>query len=301
MFGYCYSFLLLVVVVNSAILEKDDPLLGIAQEYAGKSCAHIYDNNFASRNKSGLYWVKLTTNEIVQVHCEMGLSVGSSKTTAWTKIADVDGYSCPSGWEASTIPRSAKRVCKGNGEIAGCYSAHFRIRGQNFNEVYGKVLGYQKGTTTAFNAYYSKKHDIDDTYVDGVSITYGYPRQHLFTYASGYSAGTYRYTYYNCPCSSYAGQTPPAFVRDNYYCEAGCPAAPSATTYYTDNMLWDGKDCPVGNSCCAQPEMPYFYRRLPIATNGTVEAIEVRICQDTSFATAGTLISEMQIFIGSDL
>ena len=68
MFGYCLSVLLLVVAVNSAILEKDDPLLGIAQEYAGKSCAHIYDNNFASRNKSGLYWVKLTTNEIVQVH-----------------------------------------------------------------------------------------------------------------------------------------------------------------------------------------------------------------------------------------
>ena len=67
MFGYCLSVLLLVVVVNSAILGKDDPLLGIAQEYAGKSCGHIYDNNFASRNKSGLYWVKLITNEIVQV------------------------------------------------------------------------------------------------------------------------------------------------------------------------------------------------------------------------------------------
>ena len=61
-------------------------------------------------------------------------------------------------------------MCKGNGEIAGCYSAHFCVRGQNFNAVYGKVLGYQKGRTTTFNAYYSKKHDIDldDTHVDGV-------------------------------------------------------------------------------------------------------------------------------------
>ena len=53
--------------MNSAILGKDDPLLGIAQEYVGEPCANIYDNNFASRNKSGCYWVKLTTNEIVQV------------------------------------------------------------------------------------------------------------------------------------------------------------------------------------------------------------------------------------------
>ena len=55
--------------MNSAILGKDDPLLGIAQEYAGESCANIYDNNFTSCNKSGFYWVKLqlTTNEIVQV------------------------------------------------------------------------------------------------------------------------------------------------------------------------------------------------------------------------------------------
>ena len=67
MFKYCFAVLLLVTAANSAILGKDDPLLGIAQEYAGKSCAHIYDNNLATRNKSGLYWVKLTTNEIVQV------------------------------------------------------------------------------------------------------------------------------------------------------------------------------------------------------------------------------------------
>ena len=229
----------------------------------------------------------------------MGLNAGV-KTVAWLKIADVDGYSCPGGWEPATIPRSSKRVCKGNGEIAGCYSAHFSVSGHNFNEVYGKVLGYQKGRTTAFNAYYSKKHDIDDTYVDGVSITYGYPRQHLFTYASGFISTVYSCPY-NCPCSSTPGQAPPAFVRDNYYCEAAATSYPATSTYYINNQLWDGEDCPAGNSCCAQPQMPYFYRRLPIATNGTVNDIEVRICQDTSFATAAALVDEMQIFIGSDL
>ena len=227
----------------------------------------------------------------------MGLNAGV-KTVAWTKIADVDGDSCPDGWEKFTTPSSAKRVCKGNGENAGCYSAHFCVRGQNFNEVYGKVLGYQKGRTTAFNAFHS---DIDEAYVDGVSITYDNPRQHLFTYASGYSSKVYNFATKNCPCSSTPGRAAPAFVRDNYYCEAGAPGFPTASTFYTKNKLWDGKDCPIGNSCCSQPQMPYFYRRLPIATNGTVEYIEVRICQDTPFTTAATLVDEMQIFIGSDL
>ena len=45
----------------------------------------------------------------MQVHCEMGLNAGV-KAIVWTKIADVDGYmySCPGGWEPTTIPRSAK-------------------------------------------------------------------------------------------------------------------------------------------------------------------------------------------------
>ena len=48
MFTNCCALLLLAAAAaSSAILGK---LLGIAQ---GKSCAHIYGNNFASRNKSG--------------------------------------------------------------------------------------------------------------------------------------------------------------------------------------------------------------------------------------------------------
>jgi len=106
---------------------------------------------------------------------------------------------------------------------------------------------------------------------------------------------------YNCPCSSTPGQAPPAFVRDNYYCEAGATSAPVTTTYYTNNQLWDGKDCPVGNSCCAQPQMPYFYRHLPIASTGDVESIEVRICQNTMFARAATAAVVSEIFIGYDI
>jgi len=57
------------------------------------------------------------------------------KPSAWRRIALVDGTYCPSGWELATIPHSSDRVCKGNGEIAGCYSAHFDVNGYSFNEV----------------------------------------------------------------------------------------------------------------------------------------------------------------------
>ena len=51
--------------------------------------------------------------------------------------------------------------------------AHFRVNGYNFNAVYDKVLGYQKGTTTAFNAYYSKKHGIDDLIKNSQAVKKG--------------------------------------------------------------------------------------------------------------------------------
>ena len=93
----------------------------------------------------------------LQVHCEMGLSVAGTKSIVWTKLADITGASCPPGWEkVSIIPLTYKRACKGNGDHSDCYSIHIKTNGINFNEVYGKVLGYQKGQTTAFNAHLNK-------------------------------------------------------------------------------------------------------------------------------------------------
>ena len=72
MFTNCILLLYMfaAAAASSTILGKDDPLLGIAQEYAGKSCAHIYGNNFAGRNRPGYYCVKLTTNEIARVQTQ---------------------------------------------------------------------------------------------------------------------------------------------------------------------------------------------------------------------------------------
>ena len=45
---------------------------------------------------------------------------------------------------------------------------------------------------------------IDGNYIDGLSITYGNPRQHIWTYATGaFDNGEIR-----CPCDGTGGTTP---------------------------------------------------------------------------------------------
>jgi len=112
----------------------------------------------------------LVTHFTLQVQCEMILSVAGSKSTG---LAYFNGDSCDDGWEkiSDSIPRTILWACKGNANRTDCYQIHIKTNGVNFNEVYGKVLGYQKGNTTAFNTPVHRCHDIDAEYVDGVSIT----------------------------------------------------------------------------------------------------------------------------------
>ena len=62
---------------------------------------------------------------------------------------------------------------------------------------------------------------IDDAYVDGLSITHGNPRKHLWTLAVGtYELSTHLEA--RCPLDldAYNISRIPEFVGNNYYCEA---------------------------------------------------------------------------------
>ena len=67
----CFSVLLLVAAGNSIIVPEKDleggPSLGTDQSNPGQSCRHIYESNPSSHEKSGSYWIKLTTSETVLV------------------------------------------------------------------------------------------------------------------------------------------------------------------------------------------------------------------------------------------
>ena len=72
--------------------------------------------------------------------------------------------------------------------------------------------------------YDSGRRTIDGQYVDGVSLTYGSPRQHIWTFANAIDeAGAYRNTS-RCTCTdSSRPNPPPSFVGNDYFCETGVP------------------------------------------------------------------------------
>ena len=54
-----------------------------------------------------------------------------------------------------------------------------------YNKICGKVKGYQEGSPSAFGD--ESRPSLDTRYVEGISITLGNPRKHVWTYAVGLS------------------------------------------------------------------------------------------------------------------
>ena len=149
----------------------------------------------------------------------------------------------------------------------------FPTHGVQYSRVCGQTVGYGKATPDAFHTLDAGGRSIDSNYVDGISITYGTPRKHIWTLAVGLSKD-HQYKPYNCPCAKYPGDSPPSFVGNDYYCESGAYGTYTLNTWYND-PLWDGKNCPAGNSCCSNAGMPWFGKVLPQPSEDDIEA---RLC-----------------------
>ena len=124
-------------------------------------------------------------------------------------------------------------------------------------------------------------------YVDGISITLGSPRKHVWTYAAGLSDDYNHSGMYNCPCATYPGPPPPAFVKDHV-------GKWDVAAYYLSDPLWDGTGCGTGNGCCAQIGMPWFYRKLPVCV---AEDFEIRICKDVAHSNEDIAIEKLELYI----
>ena len=281
-----------VVMAQEKVCSTFCTTLGMLESSPGKSCHDIYQINKASRGVSGLYWINATSG-IHQVYCNMELQCGGHKG-GWTRVIQFDtsqGDPCPSGWTLITTPGANPRnVCR-SGIADECHSAIFTTYNISFYKICGQARGYQKGNTNAFGRVAGDS--IDGAYVDGLSITLGNPRKHVWTYAIGISdsgSGTISY----CPCASRAGVDPPSFVGDHYYCESGDTGGDNSAAYYTTDPVWDGLDCSVSVNCCAQPDMPWFLRQFTTAQEAFIEA---RICRNENFSNEDTLVESMELYI----
>ena len=152
----------------------------------------------------------------------------------------------------------------------------------------GKARGYQKGhpnNQAAFNTLTINSH-----YVNGLSITYGNPCQHIWTYANGdYDSNL---SNQGCPCYNFR-YTTPSFVGTNYYCESGRGSIDDHAAYHFDDPLWDGSGC-IYSNCCSVPNQPWFYRQLSESTSAD---IEVRLCDKREFKDGFTMIDQLELYI----
>ena len=196
----------------------------------------------------------------------------------WRRVADLDmadpSQDCPSPWAVSDNPA---RSCTLSSFLGGCSGVSFTVSGGTYSRVCGRTVGYGRHNPDAFAG--SGNDDIDGSYLDGVSVTCGSPRQHVWSFAVGRFSNFYR-----CPCdNTNRGQAPlpPSFVGDNYFCDGEY-----------NNALWDGEDCTT--ACCTFNSPPYFTTTLPAPTS---DDIEVRICRDQPRTTEEVLVAQLQIYV----
>ena len=238
-------------------------------------------------------------NEVYN-YLSMNLSV-SCGTGLWRRVAYLNmsdpSHQCPPVWREYSA--HGVRACgrPTNATDFSCYSMNYSSSTQ-FNRVCGRVIGYQVGSTDAFEF---QRYDINRAYVDGISITYGEPRTHIWTYASGISEIITSGLAPNCcPClavgTSFTPQTPPPFVGNNYYCESGNPISSfhnTNTFQYTNDPLWDGQNC-EGRCCSDGRTPPWFSVQL---TGTTTSDIEVRICGYSPSSNDDTPIGLLELHV----
>ena len=264
--------------------------------YTGSSCEDIYIKNLETVDKSGYYRI----NDNQWTYCNMTaiaanddnfISTCAGVGGGWRRIANIDisaGDDCPGEWRKATQSGvSFCRVASDNSDT--CSSSYFSANGISYQRVCGRARGYQKGDTLAF--YNGHSETIDQSYVSGLSITYGgNPRQHIWTFVSG--SGEELAELYSCSCTSSTAYSPPPYVDNNYYCESGSWYESDYDTYYFNDTLWDGKGC-VDN-CCDDTTQPWFYRQLNQTTQDDIEA---RICSHGRFMYRSTLIDQLELYI----
>jgi len=213
----------------------------------------------------------------------------------WMRIAHLDmtdlDHKCPAGLEVTTSPR---RLCRRSSTSPGCTSIVYSTSGISYSRVCGRVRAYSYYSPDGFYPYYTTRHNLENLYVDGVSITHGHPRRHVWTFAASYSE--VRNIASTCPCSrsdqTFAGLVPP-FIGNDYFCESANSRNSASRGTYAEDPLWDGMDCPSSNTCCTFRNPPWFCKA--VAT--TSDTIEVRVCRDEDRGDEDIQLELIEIFV----
>ena len=242
------------------------------------SCKSIIDDYPSV--PSDYYNINSTNGSAVQVYCDME-GTHCRGEGGWTRVAYVDmtqaGAICPQGLEQMSY--SGSSYCGRFFSGVGCSSALLDTT-ISYQQVCGRVAGYQDNTPHAFKGF--NDASINGIYLDGISITHGSPRKHLWSYAVGFTEQQKNLA--DCPCNNGSTVQVPSYVGNDYYCESGnifiC-FNHNVVLEFPEDPLWDGQQCGgVEAPCCTHSNMPWFIKTL---NETTTEDIELRACSTSAF------------------
>ena len=211
--------------------------------------------------------------------------------SGWRRVAYLNtsnpSHQCPSAWREITSPR---RVCGRMSPTSGsCSGVNYTTGSEQYNQVCGRIIAYQVGYPGAVGS-----RTIDSSYINGVGVTRGYPRQHIWSFVNGAQEGG-SLTTVICPCvTGSILNYIPSFVGQNYFCETGITQwnGTHGVFWPDGDPLWDGQGCGPASVCCSFNSPPWFNVQLPLPTT---DSIEVRICNFLS--SADTPIALLELYV----
>ena len=231
------------------------------------------------------------------IYCNMDTLCNG--TGGWTRLAYLDmseNCICPPGFRLyqSEGVRACGRASSSGGS---CTSVKFPSNGISYSQVCGKVVGYQYKTPDAVQT--RQNASIESYYVDGVSITHGSPRQHVWTLMAGYmdridkgSCGRESI----CPCTdSCLSSRVNSFIGSYYFCESGTSSKHNHE-FCTSDPLWDGQGCHHDEGpCCSVPGLPWFHR--DYGTTTTTDYLELRVCGEEGTSNEDVPVGYYEIYV----
>ena len=166
------------------------------------SCKEIKEKY--PNSPSGTYLL-VNGNNPRYLHCHMGELCGSSE--GWTRLAYKDmsdpSEECPYGFKLhkSGHVRACGRAASAYGS---CTSVLFPSYDNKYSQICGRIHGYQYSSTDAIDAGIrfrtsQQRNDINSFYLDGISLTHGFPRNHIWSFIAG-NFETGDNPLYSCPC-----------------------------------------------------------------------------------------------------
>ena len=214
----------------------------------------------------------------------------------WRRVAFLDmkdpNQTCPDQWrlhEQDSLRLCGRRLYRS----FACDSVKFDIGGRVYSQVCGRLIGYQYGSPDgAGHVVYSPTpgNGINEPYLDGVSITYGRPRKHIWSFFGHWNG-------YGCCSSIHINNTQfLGFIGDNAFCDTGnVDNVAWQDTLFVNHSLWDGVGgCTYSYTCCHSKSGPWFQTALAAPA---VSDIEVRICTDQHSINEDTPLELVEIYV----